>query len=169
MTIDYTRPSQPQQPPGQPHRSWWSRNWKWFVPVGCLGIVALVLLGIAAVAAIVFGAMKSSDVYREALQRAQNHPEVQAVLGTPIESGWWMAGQINVENDTGNADITIPISGPKGKGTIHAVATKAGGRWNYSRLDVEVEGRQTINLLPGEPVNAAVLIRGSSDRDLPAA
>lgn len=109
--------------------------------------------------------MKSSDVYREALHRAQNHPEVQAAIGTPIEAGWWMSGQINIQNETGNANISIPISGPKGKGTIHAVATKEGGHWRYSRLDVEVEGKQTINLLPTEPVNAASLIRGSIDRD----
>jgi len=162
MTIDYTRPPQPQQPP----RGWWSRNWKWFVPVGCVGIILLGLLGIAGIAAIIFGAMKQSDVYREALARAQDHPQVQATLGTPIEAGWWMAGQINIQNDTGSANITIPISGPKGKGTIHAVATKEGGRWAYSRLDVQVKGGQTINLLP---IDAAALIRGSSDRALPAA
>jgi len=169
MTIDYTRSPQPPMHPGQPQQGWWSRNWKWFVPLGCVGIILIGLAGIAGIVAIVFGAMKSSDVYREALQRAQNHPEVQAALGTPIEAGWWMSGQIDIKNDTGNANISIPVSGPKGKGTIHAVASKEGGRWRYSKLDVQVEGRQTINLLPSEPVNAASLIRGSSDRDRRAA
>ena len=168
MTIDYTRPPQAPTSPATPPRGWWSRNWKWFVPVGCLGILALFVLGIFGIVTIVFRAMKSSDVYREAFERAQNSPEVQAALGTPIEDGWWMSGQINVTNDTGNANIVIPISGPKGKGSIHAVATKDGGKWTYSRLEVQVEGGQTINLL-GEPVNASVSNRRWSGRDLPGA
>lgn len=163
MTIDYTRPTQPHHP----QRGWWSRNWKWFVPLGCLAITALVLIGIAAIVGVVFKAMKSSDVYREALRRAQSHPEVQAALGTPIEAGWWMSGQININNDTGNANITIPISGPQGKGTIHAVATKEGGRWRYSRLEVQVAGGTAINLLTAEPVNASN--RRSSGRAVRAA
>ena len=138
MTIDYTRPPQPPPPAGELKRGWWSRNWKWFVPVGCIGFIALLLIGIAAIVGVVFGAIKSSDVYREALQRAQNHPEVQAALGTPIEAGWWMTGQMDVNNDTGSANLSIPISGPKGKGSVHVVATKQGGSWIYSRLDVEV-------------------------------
>ncbi len=146
MTVDYTRTP---QPPGQPQGGWWARNWKWLVPVGCLGIVALGLIFIAAIVGVVFGAMKSSDAYREALQHARSSPEVQAALGTPIEAGWFLSGHINVENTTGDADITFPISGPKGKAKVHAVATKESGRWNYSTLVVQVEGGKTIDLLPG--------------------
>jgi hypothetical protein len=149
MTIDYTRPQQPPPIPGAPRPGWWARNWKWVIPVGCLGMVLLVAIFIAAIVGIVFGAMKSSDVYREALRRAQDNPQVQAALGTPIESGWWMSGQINVNNDTGDANIVIPVSGPKGKGKIHAVATKSGGRWSYSTLTVDVDGGGTIDLLSG--------------------
>jgi hypothetical protein len=58
-----------------------------------------------------------------------------------------MSGQINVQNTTGDADINIPVSGPKGKGTIHAVAKKEGGSWRYSVLDVQVDGGPNINLL----------------------
>jgi cytochrome oxidase complex assembly protein 1 len=147
MTIDYTRPPQPQQPMGQPPRGWWSRNWKWFVPLGCLGLIALCAIFIAGIIGVVFGAMKSSDVYRGALQRAKNSPEVQAALGTPIEEGWFMSGHINMQNNTGDADINIPISGPKGKGTIHAVAKKEASSWKYSVLEVQVHGGPTISLL----------------------
>ena len=150
MTIDYTRPQPPPPPRGAPARpGWWVRNWKWVVPVGCLSILVLGAVFIAAIIGVVFGAMKSSDVYREALQRAQNHPEVQAALGTPIESGWWMSGEINVSGPGGNANIQIPISGPKGKADIYAVATKEAGRWKYSTLNVAVDGGRTIDLLSG--------------------
>ncbi len=148
MTIDYTRPPQaPHQPGQQAPRGWWSRNWKWFVPVGCLGLIVLCLAGIAGIVAIAFGAMKSSDVYKEALRRAQNHPEVQAALGTPIKAGWTMTGNINMDTSAGTADISFPISGPKGEASVHAVAAKEGGAWRYSTLDVQIEGGPKINLL----------------------
>ena len=37
--------------------------------------------------------------------------------GEPIEASLWMTGQINIMNQSGEADITIPISGPKGSGS----------------------------------------------------
>ncbi|MDQ6808418.1 MAG: cytochrome c oxidase assembly factor 1 family protein, partial [Verrucomicrobiota bacterium] len=46
-----------------------------------------------------------------------------------------------VEGTSGKADMTIPISGPHGSGTIYAVATKTAGRWIYSILEVEVKVR----------------------------
>ncbi|MEX0701876.1 MAG: cytochrome c oxidase assembly factor 1 family protein [Planctomycetales bacterium] len=132
-----------------PQRNWWSRNWKWVVPVGCLTPVVVCGGGIALLVFGVFGAIKSSDVYTEAIARAKANEEVQAALGEPIEEGFLVSGNINVSDATGNADLAIPISGPKGNGTIHAVATKVAGKWEYSTLEVEVPGRAgRIDLRP---------------------
>ncbi len=140
-------------PSAQPQRSWWSRNWKWVVPVGCL-VLLLPLLAIAGFAgtivAIVFGSIKSTDVYEEALARARANPAVVEALGEPIEDGWWMSGHINTSGPSGSADISIPLHGPKGKGTLYAVATKSAGRWEYQTLEVEVDGKaERIDLLAG--------------------
>ena len=86
---------------------------------------------------IVFGAIQSSDPYQESLARAKQHSDVQQLLGTPIEEGWFVLGNIEVNNNSGNADLQIPISGPKGSGTISVVATKIGGKWEYSWMQVE--------------------------------
>jgi len=79
--------------------NWWTRNWKWFVPTGCLTILALFLVFVA--------------------------------------------------------DLAIPISGPKGKGTIYVKAAKSLGRWTYSDLIVEIQAtRNRIDLLKGSaPAN----------------
>ncbi|MBN1449001.1 MAG: hypothetical protein JXA28_13810, partial [Bacteroidetes bacterium] len=46
------------------------------------------------------------------------------------------------------ADISIPISGPRGEATIYAVARKSAGKWTYQSLAVEIEGTaESINLL----------------------
>lgn len=133
-----------------PQPTWWSRNWKWFVPTGCLTLILLFCLFLAFIFTVVMGSMKSSDAYKQAMSRARSNPEVMAKLGTPIEEGFFVTGSINVQNDTGNADLQIPISGPRGKAVIHAVAAKAAGQWQFSRLTVAIEGQSEVDLLgPG--------------------
>jgi photosystem II stability/assembly factor-like uncharacterized protein len=49
---------------------------------------------------------------------------------------------------SGEANLSIPITGPKGKGTVYVAAKKSLGRWNYSGLIVEIEKtHQRIDLL----------------------
>ena len=51
--------------------NWWKRNWKWFVPLGCFSVALLFLAFVGSILVIVFSAMKSTDVYKEALARAK--------------------------------------------------------------------------------------------------
>ena len=140
--------------PMQPQPSWWSRNWKWAAPAGCLVLLLppLLLTGfVGGILAIVFGSMKSSDVYQQAYTLAKSHPAVIEALGEPVEDGLFMGGNISVSGPSGSADISIPLHGPKGKGTIYAVASKSAGRWEYRTLEVAVEGREDrIDLLAAE-------------------
>lgn len=134
----------------QPAPGWWARNWKWFVPTGCC-LTPLVLGGafVAFLVLVVFGALKHSDAYKIAVARAKADSRVAAALGTPISEGWYLSGKTNVNGGSGDADLTIPISGPKGKGTIYAVATKSAGEWTYSKLVVKIDSTgETIDLSP---------------------
>jgi hypothetical protein len=119
-----------------PQRSWWGRNWKWVVPVGCVTPLLVCGGGITLIVVLVFGAIKSSDVYTEAVARAKANPEVKSRLGEPVEAGFWASGKVEVSGPSGEADLTIPLSGPKGSATLRAVATKTGGKWEYSTLEV---------------------------------
>jgi hypothetical protein len=131
-----------------PKPNWWNRNWKWFVPTGCLSIALLFVAFAASVVLIVFSAVKSTDVYKDALARAKAHPAVIDALGSPITEGFLVSGNTNINGASGEANLSIPISGPKGKGTIYAAATKSLGRWNYSGLVMEIaETHQRIDLL----------------------
>ena len=129
-------------------KGWFSRNWKWFIPVGCLSVVVMAVAVVAAGIYFVFGAIKSSDVYQQALAKARSNPAVVRELGEPIEAGWRISGSINVSNDSGNADVRIPVSGPKKSGAVYATAIKKQGKWDFSALEVEIEGEaKKINLL----------------------
>jgi hypothetical protein len=113
------------------------------------GFVALIVM-------IIFGAMKSSDVYKSALNKAKTDPRVINVLGSPIKEGMFVSGNTSVNGASGQADLAVPISGPKGKGTIYIVASKSAGLWSYSTLVVEVqETKERINL------NENKLLRGN--------
>jgi hypothetical protein len=140
-------PAPPPLSPQPPRGNWWTRNWKWFVPTGCLTLVAMTVLFVACIVFLVFSVMKSSDAYKIAVARAKSDQRVGAALGTPISEGMFSSGKTNVNGQSGEADLGIPISGPKGKATIYAVATKSEGTWSFSKLDVKIDGTgETIDL-----------------------
>jgi hypothetical protein len=143
--MEPTPPAIPLQTKG----NWWTRNWKWFVPTGCLTIALLFVVFVFSIVLLVFGAMKSTDVYKDALAKAKANPSVIEALGSPIKDGLFVSGNTNVNGATGDSNLSIPISGPKGKATIYVKAEKSLGRWNYSELVVEIQATgERIELLP---------------------
>ena len=99
-----------------------------------------------------FGAMsimKTSGAYTQAVATAKANPDVQKKIGTPMTEGFFTTGNVSTTNNTGNADLSIPVSGPNGSGTLHAVGTLNNGKWTYSVLDIEVGGEH-IDLLNAE-------------------
>ena len=129
--------------PQAPRPGWWSRNWKWFLPTGCclgslIGIVlAIVIFGVGIFGLItgVSKILKTSEPYQTALARAKANEKVVAALGTPIEDGF-PSGSVNTNNDSGDADLNVSLTGPKGKGTLYVVGTRARGTWTYSKMSV---------------------------------
>ncbi len=131
--------------------SWWSNNWTWFVPVGCLTIAFLFVAGVGMVIWLIFTSVKSSDVLQGALDAARADPRVVEALGEPIEMGWLISGSVRYENREGEADLTIPISGPYDSGSIRLEAVKQGEDWTYHRLEVTIDSTsEIIDLIPGE-------------------
>ena len=129
-------------------KNWWNRNWKWFVPVSCFGALVLLVGFVALIVNIVFGFMKSSETYEQAVARARTNSAVMEALGSPIEEGLLVAGNIRISGSSGESDLAIPISGPKGKATIYAVASRSAGIWTFSRLEVAIrESGERIDLL----------------------
>jgi hypothetical protein len=129
-------------------RSWWGRNWKWVVPVGCLGALALPVIFAAAIVGIIFGSMKSSWACSEGLSLARHNEKVVEVLGEPFETGWLVSGSISITGPSGTADLAVPVQGPRNSGTLYVVAHKVAGQWQFDRAEVEVDGQEKrIDLL----------------------
>lgn len=134
-------------------RNWFARNWKWLVPVGCL-VPLLMCTGIVVLLfTVVFGAIKSSDPYQAAINAAQSSPAATASLGSPIKPGLIVTGEININGSSGDVDLAIPVSGPKGKGTIYVAGHRSAGKWTYTTLELAVPGstERTPLLQPLQP------------------
>lgn len=134
-----------------PRRGWFGRNWKWVVPLGCLSPLVVCCGGFGLILNLVFSLIKNTDVYQEALAKAQASPAVNQGIGSPVAAGFMVQGNVQTSNDQGSADFNFPIKGPKGSGTVYVVAKKVNGQWRYEKLQAIIEGRETpIHLLQGE-------------------
>ena len=142
----------PPPPPMALPKSWFARNWKWFVPTLVFGLVVLLALFVGGLVTFIFGMMKSSVPYQHALAVASSNPDVARELGTPIVPGWFLSGNINVSGGSGDANLAIPLNGKLRHGTVYVVAKKTGGVWTYTTLQALVDGNQVpIELLPASP------------------
>ena len=108
-------------------------------------IGALAMIGVAVTAAVAGGfaitlGLKSSDAYQIASQRVTSDPQVQALLGTPIESGF-PQGSIETTPTVGKAQIRFSVEGPRGEGMVYVDAIKDMGRWSFNKVELELDGR----------------------------
>lgn len=115
------------------------RNWA----LAGLAVIAGFILLFGLLFYAVFALMKSSEAYKMSLAQVQSNQQVIAVMGEPIEAGWFTSGNVSVNGAEGSAKLSIPISGPKNSGTIVTEATKVAGGWVIHLLVVRVDGDPT--------------------------
>ncbi len=97
----------------------------------CGGLLTLVF-------SVAFSALKNEWFYEQAVARMRANAEVTAILGTPVDAGFPM-GSVGRSGRERHADVSIPISGPDGKGTIYVVAEMSDGQWSFSTLKVAIQ------------------------------
>lgn len=121
------------------------RGFRWYyIPLGCGGLLALMAAASLTIFMFVMSLLRQSEPYAEAMRRAEADPQVLEVLGSPIEAGRFVTGQIQTNPAGGNADLSIPVSGPNGEGRLFVNAVKVAGQWQYNVVELEVEGGARI-------------------------
>jgi hypothetical protein len=115
------------------------------------GLIGAVLLAgfVFSLLSYIEKSFQSSAVYQTSIATAKASPEVLAILGSPIEIGWFTSGEISESNDgTGKAALKIPLSGPRGKGKLLVHAGRRFRSWRVSILQfVPTDRGSTIDLL----------------------
>lgn len=133
----------------QGQKSWFGRNWLWFIPLtGCLGFVLLIVLGLGAAFFGVSNMINNATPVEYAIELATKNELVIKNLGEPIEKYGIPSGNISLTNDDGDVDFSIPIRGNIGEGTLVVRGIKIDGEWVYEDLYVRIRDTQEeINLL----------------------
>lgn len=138
----------------QGQKSWFGRNWLWFIPLtGCLGFILLIILGLGAAFFGVSNMINNATPVEYAIELATKNELVIKNLGEPIEKYGIPSGNISLTNDDGDVDFSIPIRGNVGEGTLVVRGIKIDGEWVYEDLYVRIRDTQEeINLLEKEKI-----------------
>lgn len=106
-----------------------------------LGLVILCcVISVACVGGTVgvaFTAMRQSEPYQVAVERATTNTAVVEALGAPIEPAFLFTGSINQDMNGGTAVFEVPLTGSNASGTLYVDAVLQGGSWTYNVLEVE--------------------------------
>ncbi|TGQ39676.1 MULTISPECIES: cytochrome c oxidase assembly factor Coa1 family protein [unclassified Mesorhizobium] len=113
------------------------RNWAiaglivWVVAIG----------GLAATIGSIPYILKGNDAYHMTMDAIRADGRVKAAIGEDLADSYWIGGSVNVNaNGSGEAQLSIPIHGAKGKGTAFSHAVRVAGIWSMRLLVVRVEG-----------------------------
>lgn len=129
------------------HKTWWKRNWKWFIP---LLVVFLVIMGLISSSEIgdnisdTVKAYADPDLIDKALQKAQKNEEVIALLGPiePIDKLAILEGVVKYSNEDNSIDISFRIKGSKGRGRMRIFADRNGNNWEYKEVVIGIKKLQ---------------------------
>jgi hypothetical protein len=123
-------------------------GWIFVIPLGCLTVFVLFAAMFALIFVLAMYSVKSSEGYKDAIVHVKNAPIVEEALGKPVETGYFPQGSVEYENGRQTVNLSIPVSGPKGKGVLYVVGEKDGTSWTYSKMEIKLDNsKETLNLL----------------------
>lgn len=134
-----------------PQPSWWKKNWKWVIPLaGCFTLIIIFIIFIGSIFYGVTSALEESQPYEYALEKINQDDEIIDELGSPIEKDGIISANYNYNNGKKTAKLSIPVSGPKGSGTLFVEASGEGDNWTYHVIRIEIRDNENIDLLEKE-------------------
>jgi hypothetical protein len=135
-------------------KSWLQRNLKWFIPL----VVVALLLGSALFSTAsdaqmggYITALNDDALYQNALQQAQQSKDVSKALGTlkPIDQLAIIESYVIYSNNNTSVNLSVRVTGSKGKGRMDVVANKVNNSWNYQAIKIRIKNpKQEIIILP---------------------
>lgn len=117
--------------------------------IGTLAATSLFVLFVIPLFFAIEAEMRNSDAYKLTMNTAQASPCVTSTLGSPLQPGWMMTGEIQESSIEGLADLSIPVTGPKGKGNLDVQAKKLNGNWKIDSLAF-THGAVRSSIVPSE-------------------
>ena len=88
---------------------------------------------------VILMSFRDSDISVLAMRAAQDDPKVSEQLGSPLQMGYLVLGNIETSGPAGKAEISIPIIGTRERGTLYVNGEKSFGKWKIKRLVVMID------------------------------
>ena len=128
--------------------AWSNRRWesveqfkktqrKWSIAGFLIVFVFLAFIFLPIHFGIHFG-LKNTDAYKLSFEMVNASERVQAVIGTPIEAGYFVSGNWQSSGPDGKAALNYSITGPRDQGEVYVYATKHNGKWKIDELTVVI-------------------------------
>jgi hypothetical protein len=133
-------------------KSWWSRNWKWFLTT----LLFLLLFGFLLSSTIdgnitdIAKAYSDNSLYEKAIVLANSNKRVLEILGEiePIDKLAILEGNAIYSNNNNLVALSIRVKGNKGKGKMDISAERNGTKWNYKKINIRIkEPKEEIQIL----------------------
>jgi len=83
------------------------------------------------------------DAYKKSLEVISSNSEVIELVGSPINPGYFVLGNMRVNGPNGQASLQYSISGPKGEAEAYVFANKRMSQWNLREVVVYSEELNT--------------------------
>lgn len=135
-------------------KSWFKKNWIWFLPA----IILLIFFGFILCTTIdgnvtdIAQAYSENSLYENAIEKAETNPKVIEFIGEiePIDKLAILEGIVIYSNNNNSVELSIRIKGNKGKGKMDISADKRGIKWDYKKINIRIkEPKQEIQILKG--------------------
>ena len=140
-------------------KNWWSRNWKWLVPICGLILISILLFfttGMNRIATDFAQAYSETALYENAIEKVNSEPKINELLGEieSIDKFAILEGEVRYSNANNTVNSTIKINGSKGKANMDISADKISGKWSFTKINVRIkkpaDKRQTIEIYSTE-------------------
>ena len=133
-------------------KSWWKRNWKWFLPTALflMGTLLFTTLSIDENVTDIAKAYSENSLYEKAIEKSKTNERVIELLGNleSIDKLAIIEGNAKYSNNNNSIEITVRVKGSKGKGKMDITADKKGTEWKYKKISIRIKSpKEEIQIL----------------------
>jgi hypothetical protein len=131
----------------KPTRGWFGSNWKWFVPLFLLLIIAV---GGGVAYYLVYQRVFNHEAYQHAMGKIHENKEIKDSLGEPIKTRMTNPGP-SIRQESTETNLLWTIVGSSGKeAKVHVFQRLMNGKWETIISEVIMPDKKKISLIDEE-------------------